>query len=115
MSAQSTDDVMALVYKGAALLYDRGARRVWMFGSLALGKSQDERSDIDLVVEGLPPHQFSRTESDLNQLAGRKVDLVDLATAAPRLRPHILRTRVLLPQQDCPIGATVQTHIGIYE
>jgi len=106
---------MDIAYECAALLYSRGARRVWIFGSLARGKSQDERSDIDLVVEGLPTHQFVRTKSDLSQLAGRKVDLLDSETAEPRIRPHILRTRVLLAQQEYPIEATVTMDMISYQ
>jgi predicted nucleotidyltransferase len=100
MSPRSTDDVMQLANSGADLLYRRGARRVWVFGSLAMDKSQDERSDIDLVVEGLPIDRFSGAQSDLSQLAGCKVDLIDFETATPRIRPHILRTRVLLLRTD---------------
>lgn len=91
---------MQLVREAARLLYDRGARRVWLFGSLAMGRPLDEYSDVDFAVEGLPPQQFSRTYRDLNQMVGTKVDLVYLEAAPPPLRPHILRTRVLVPRED---------------
>lgn len=96
MPALDSDSVMKLAHSAASMLYERGARRVWLFGSLAVGRSLDDFSDLDLVVEGLPAYEFSRTQRDLMRLAGRKVDLVEMESAAPRLRPHILRTRVLV-------------------
>lgn len=91
---------MELARRSASLLYARGARRVWLFGALAMGCPPDERSDIDLAVEGLPTYQIARSARDLTQMMGLKVDLIDMNLAAPRIRPHILRTRVLLPREE---------------
>ena len=54
-----------------------GARRIWLIGSLAEGGFH-ETSDIDLVVEGLPPGaELFRAGAELDDLARPfRVDLV---------------------------------------
>jgi len=83
----------------ANLLYSRGARRVWLFGSLARGIVPDDHSDLDLAVEGIAPSRLRAIAQELAVTVASKVDLVDMATAYPPVRPHILRTRVLLPRE----------------
>jgi predicted nucleotidyltransferase len=94
------NDPTDLPQRCAALLYARGAKRVWLFGALASDHLPDNRSDLDLVVEGIPAQKLASLSRELRQMIGRKVDLVDMASAPPRLRPHILRTRVLLPMRS---------------
>jgi predicted nucleotidyltransferase len=89
---------MRLAQRGAAALYGRGAKRVWLFGALASGHSPDGRSDLDLAVEGIPTNRLRSISTELDHMMGLKVDVVDWNTAPPRLRPHILRTRILLPR-----------------
>ena len=38
----------------------RGARRVWLFGARASNHQVDARSDLDYVVEGIPPQRLYR-------------------------------------------------------
>jgi predicted nucleotidyltransferase len=87
-----------LVLLAAARLYAEGARRVWLFGARASNHSADSRSDLDLAVEGIRPDRLPALARLIGQLTGVEVDLVDMLTAPPRLRPHVLRTRVLLPR-----------------
>ncbi len=95
-----SDDHLDPARKAANLLYSRGARRVWLFGSLARGIAPDDHSDLDLAVEGITPVGLRAIARELATSVASKVDLVDMATAHPRVRPHILRTRVLLPRED---------------
>ena len=95
-----TADRMASAHLAAAHLYAQGASRVWLFGSLARGRPQDDRSDIDLAVEGLPPHLYYRMVSELDQLVHCTVDLVEFENASPRLRSQIENCRVLLPPHE---------------
>jgi predicted nucleotidyltransferase len=95
----SRDDHMGLAQRAAAVLYSRGAKRVWLFGALASGHTPDARSDLDLAVEGLSASRLRPAAAELSNILGFKVDLVDWDTAPPRLRPHVLRTRILLPRQ----------------
>ena len=96
----TTEARRRLAGRGAAHLYRHGARRVWLFGSVALGRRQDARSDIDLAVEGLPGDLFYRMVSELDQLLGCPVDLVEVETASPRLLDVIRKHWILLPHED---------------
>ena len=99
MNKPTIEERLVLARKGAALLYARGAQRVWLFGALAMGYPPDEKSDLDLVVDGLTPHQLSRSTTELRQILGCKVDLVDMRTTPHFFRPHVLRTRILLARE----------------
>jgi predicted nucleotidyltransferase len=88
---------MQLARSGAAHLYAHGARKVWLFGSLAKGRRQDARSDIDLAVEGLPSELYYRMVSELDQLLACPVDLVEMETASAGLLAQIQSHRILLP------------------
>ncbi|MDI7266471.1 MAG: nucleotidyltransferase domain-containing protein [Myxococcota bacterium] len=74
------------------LVRQYGARRVWVFGSLAEGGFHD-RSDIDLAVEGLSPGSaLFRAGADLDDLARPfRVDLVPIEDARDEVRAHVLR------------------------
>jgi predicted nucleotidyltransferase len=80
-----------------ALLAARGARRAWLFGSLAWGRGYEPSSDIDIAVEGIPPDRILRVGCDLEaRCRDFEVDLVDLREVSPGLRERILREGVLL-------------------
>ncbi|MBW8876814.1 MAG: nucleotidyltransferase domain-containing protein [Acidobacteria bacterium] len=76
------EQVKDLLEQGAALLKAAGAREVYVFGSVAEGRSR-EGSDIDLAVAGLPPKTFFATMARLADLFDRTVDLVDLDEVSP--------------------------------
>ncbi len=93
-------DRLRLARQAAEHLRAHGAQRVWLFGSLARSRPQDDRSDIDLAVEGLAPELLFRMQSQLDQLLGCPVDLVEWETASPALRAQIERCRVQLSHED---------------
>jgi predicted nucleotidyltransferase len=101
MNKPTVDERLALANKCATLLYAMDARHVWLFGALAMGCSPDEESDLDLVVDGLTPQQLYRSAKELGQVCNCKVDLVDMKTVrlSGGLRPHVLRTRILLARE----------------
>lgn len=80
----------ALVPELAGALKAAGARRVVLFGSLALGLFRPS-SDIDLAVAGLTESALARLERELTLLAGRSVELANLDSAPPPLRESIER------------------------
>ncbi len=94
----SVDERMALAQDAAALLYARGAGRVWLFGSLAKGTTQDKRSDIDLAVEGLPPALRDAAVGELRARFRSRIDLLPMETIAPGLRASVFHNRILLPR-----------------
>ena len=87
------------------LLQERfGARRVILFGSLAVGGIWHERSDIDLAVEGVAPEEFLAAYSACRDVLppGLEIDLIPLERAYPELRARILG-EVKMPED--PIAA----------
>lgn len=87
---QRAEQALAVARDAATVLREEfGARRVWLFGSLARG-TFDAASDIDLAVDGIDEKAFLRA---LGRLLGLRpefpVDLVDVREAGPRLRAVI--------------------------
>ena len=99
MNKPTIEERLTLARRGAALLYAQGAKRIWIFGALAMGCPPDEKSDLDYIVDGLTPQQIYRSTRELNQILDCKVDLVDMRTTPHFFRPHVLRTRMLLPRE----------------
>lgn len=79
----------------AALESDDRVRLAVIFGSAARGTSSS-RSDLDVGVLGLTVQELPKAAVQLARIAGREVDLVDLASAPPLLRMEIARDGVLL-------------------
>jgi len=65
-----------------------GARRVWLFGSLAAGEPTSE-SDVDLAVEGLAAGAYFPALADLMAVFRGPVDLVRLEDASESLRERV--------------------------
>lgn len=90
----------AAVELAGLLAADFGVGRVWLFGSLVWGRP-DERSDIDLAVEGLPPERFIEALAALMQAAPTSIDLLRLEEA-----PAALRARILASGELCCMTAS---------
>jgi len=65
------------IEQAAAALIAAGAREVYLFGSAA-DRPEQEASDIDLAISGLPPEKFFRAMSTAADLLDRPLDLIDL-------------------------------------
>lgn len=74
-----------LLQRAADELKRAGAREIYVFGSVARGKTEGG-SDLDLAVSGLPPAIFYRMGARISDLIGRAVDLVDLDVNTPFTR-----------------------------
>ncbi len=77
-----------------------GIREIGIFGSYVRG-SQQEGSDIDVLVEFLPDAEidlikFVEFEEYLSNLLGKKVDLVMKSALKPRLEKYILKEVVYI-------------------
>ena len=73
-----------------------GARNIRFFGSVALGKA-DEESDIDLLVEMEPAPSLLDHAAlclELQKVLGRKVDVVGDQGIKIRIRERVLREAV---------------------
>lgn len=85
--------------KCAHLLYEKyGVHRVYLIGSLTNSEAFHDRSDIDLVVEGLPPHLYFKALAELwRELpAGIELDLIPFEDANPELCKRVLEEGVEL-------------------
>lgn len=87
--------------EAVSLLYAAGARRVWLFGSIARRDIRDKRSDLDLAVEGLDEKQVRSLRTALRMRLRCKVDVVSMDHAVPELRQGILRCRVPVSREAC--------------
>lgn len=85
------DEVLRRLSERRAELLRLGARRLGLFGSFARGDARPE-SDVDLLVD-LDHHGFDRymdLKLYLEDLLGRRVDLVLVDRLKPTLRERIL-------------------------
>jgi uncharacterized protein len=75
-----------------------GAKNVRVFGSVARGEA-GESSDIDILVEvGLNPSPWfpGGLIADLEELLGRRVDVVTVGALHPKIRERVLQEAVPL-------------------
>lgn len=87
---------LAVAGAGARVLYARGARRVWLFGSIAKGRRLGMHSDFDFATEGLPQETYLNCLGTLLQLLPLPVDLVEIESASEMFRERIFAEGVLL-------------------
>lgn len=81
-----------------AIAADHGHRHLAVFGSVARGEARAD-SDIDLLVdapEGVSSFDFVRFQQLVEEILGRRVDLVDDGGLDPRLDEDIRREAVPL-------------------
>lgn len=75
---------------------EAGARRVWLFGSLAWGEPH-EASDVDLLIEGAAPATWQRACAIAEDLVrGARVDVVYCSDAPAELVRRVHEQGVLL-------------------
>lgn len=87
----SRDEILRRLTQNRAELRRLGARRLGLFGSFARGEARAD-SDVDLLVD-LDHHGFDRymdLKLFLEDLLGRRVDLVLSDRIKPALRERIL-------------------------
>jgi uncharacterized protein len=103
MAVESKDQVFEMLRAHRAELQRLGVRRCGLFGSFARGE-QTGRSDIDILVEfeagGKSFDNFMRLAFLLEEVLGRKVDLITSESLSPYIGPHILRE-----VEYAPVGA----------
>ncbi|MBI3184106.1 MAG: nucleotidyltransferase domain-containing protein [Myxococcales bacterium] len=79
----------AIAREVPAIAARHGARRVYLFGSLAWGDTHDG-SDIDLAVEGAPDEQRSALAAELMLALPLPVDVLDLGELSEAFRRRIV-------------------------
>ena len=80
------------------ILRQHGITRAAVFGSAARGEAT-EKSDIDILVE-IPRvynlFEFAGIKLALEDVLGKKVDLVDYEAIKPRIRENIFSSQVFI-------------------
>lgn len=83
------------IKKTTQILKENGAKEVFIFGSIANGKF-NENSDIDIAVKGLNEKDFYKVASILMFELENEFDLIDLDDKQNRFSQMLLRVGVLL-------------------
>jgi len=82
--------------KVVPVLRKHGVKRASIFGSYVRGE-EDQKSDIDLLVDlkdNMSLLDFLGLKQEVEEVLGKKVDLVEYQTVKPLLRKEILSDNV---------------------
>jgi len=87
-------EVLEALQTNKTKLNEFGVRRFSLFGSFLFDQATD-KSDVDLLVEFEPNKKtftnFSNLVFFLEELLGRRVEIVTIESLSPYIGPHILR------------------------
>jgi predicted nucleotidyltransferase len=93
MLVRNKKDVIDRLSASGEALSNFGVKRYGLFGSFLRG-NETEKSDVDLLVEFQPGRKsfdsFMNLSYFLEELFGRKVDLVTPESLSPHIGPKIL-------------------------
>jgi predicted nucleotidyltransferase len=93
MAVKTKEDVFTLLRQSGDQLRHFGVRKISVFGSFARGEPRDE-SDVDILVEFETGRKsfdnFMGLAEFLEELFGRKVDLLTPESLNPRFGHYIL-------------------------
>jgi len=93
MQVQTKNDILSQLKINQAVISNFGVHRYGLFGSFLKG-NQDSESDVDLLVEFDPGRKsfdnFMNLAFFLEDLLGRKVDLLTPESLSPHIGPKIL-------------------------
>ena len=95
----SSDD-QRYIRLAAKFLREQGAKKVWLFGSLAKGRRPTVHSDFDFAVEGLPGDRFFGSVGHLLQVLPRPVDVVEIESCSALLREQIFEHGIVLHDEN---------------
>jgi len=83
------------IEKAIQILKENGAKDIYIFGSIANGKF-NENSDIDIAVSGLKQEEFYTIASILMFELENEIDLIDLDDKDNRFSQMLLKVGCLL-------------------
>lgn len=94
MTVQTKEQIFTLLHDHQSELRRLGVQRYGVFGSFIRNAATDQ-SDVDLLVEFAPGQKtfdhFMQLAFFLEDVLGRKVDLITTESLSPYIGPHILR------------------------
>jgi len=104
----TADGILGALAEHRERIRSPGIRRIGVFGSFARGEEREE-SDIDILIEfeegGRSFDTYMGLKFFLEDLFGRRVDLVDRDAIKPALAPHILWSVRYLPEAPHSISS----------
>lgn len=100
LPASLSSDDQRYILLAVRVLRERGAKKIWLFGSLAKGRRPTVHSDFDFAVEGLPGDQLFGSVGHLLQILPRPVDVVEVESCPPLLREQILEHGIVLHDEN---------------
>jgi predicted nucleotidyltransferase len=77
------DEYRQDIETAVSLLKSEGCTEIYLFGSLAQGKTPHARTDLDIAVRGLPRRRYFEIYGRLLLVLTHPVDLVDLDAETP--------------------------------
>jgi len=83
------------IKKASEILKKYGCSEIYVFGSIANGKF-DENSDIDIAVRGLKDEHYFRVLGELGRELVSEIDLIDLDDEQNRFAQFILKQGELI-------------------
>jgi len=93
MLVQNKSEIFHQLHANRERMDGFGVKRVGLFGSFVKG-SQDSESDVDLLVEFQPGRKsfdsFMGLAFFLEEMLGRKVDLLTAESLSPYIGPKIM-------------------------
>lgn len=91
---QNKEKLLSLIASNSSRIRNYGVRTLGLFGSFARNE-QNEQSDVDLLVDFETEKETYRNFIDLayymEELLGRKVEIVTRNGLSPYIGPHILK------------------------
>ena len=91
-------DIEEIKRKILPILQIYGVKKIGLFGSFVRGEMRED-SDIDILVEiekNISLLDFVGLKLEIEEVLGRKVDLVEYNTIKPLLRKRILKEQVII-------------------
>lgn len=91
-------DIQSISETIIPLLKGHDIRKAGLFGSVSLGKAEED-SDIDILVEAgdnMSLLDFVGIKYELEDALGKPVDLIEYQSIKPRLRKRILSQEIRL-------------------
>lgn len=92
------NDIAKIKQKIIPILQEYGVKKIALFGSCVRGE-MDKDSDIDILVDieaDISLLDFVGLKQKIEEVLGRKVDLVEYDTLKPLLKEKILKEQVVL-------------------
>jgi predicted nucleotidyltransferase len=92
---QTKPELLNLLFQNRDIIKSFGIKELGLFGSFVSNKNINKDSDIDFLIDFLPNQKnydnYIGLAFYLEELTGRKIELVTKESLSPYIGPHILK------------------------